>query len=390
MKHTAVVLFFTVFFTVYGLVNFYIFSRGWQALPPDSSLRVPYTILFLFLALAFIGGRFLERVWWSGVSEGLVWIGSFWLAAMVYFFLAALLCDTLRLVHAIMPFFPRVLTDAYDQTKFRILLGVTMLVVLILAAGHITTHFPRTKELRLTVPKGAEGGGMTIVAASDIHLGTIIGRSALRSIVDRINDLHPDCILLPGDIVDEDLAPVIRDNLGETLRDLRARYGVYAVTGNHEYIGGAEAACRYLEEHGITMLRDSWVRLPNGVLIAGREDASRRQFSGKPRKPLPEILAGIDTTAPLILMDHQPFRLEEAVQNGVDLQLSGHTHHGQLWPFNEITRAVYEVSRGYLRKGDTNIYVSCGVGTWGPPVRTVGRPEIVHVTLTFGGTKPER
>jgi predicted MPP superfamily phosphohydrolase len=96
-------------------------------------------------------------------------------------------------------------------------------------------------------------------------------------------------------------------------------------------------------------------------------------------------MAGVDGSSPLILMDHQPFRLGEAERNGVDLQLSGHTHNGQLWPFNYITGAVYELSWGFARKGSTNIYVSCGVGTWGPPVRTVGRPEIVHINLTFDG-----
>jgi predicted MPP superfamily phosphohydrolase len=391
MKHTAVAVFFTVFFTVYGLVNYYIFVRGLQAIPAGSPLRLPYVVLFLFLALAFIGGRFLERVWLSPVSEGLTWIGSFWLAAMLYFFLAVILLDSFRLVNLFVPFFPQAINVAYEAVKFRIFLGSVTLVVLILAAGHLNTRYPRTRELDLHVAKSAEGTRtMTIVAASDIHLGTIIGQKSLRSIVDRINALAPDLILLPGDIVDEDLGPVIRDNLGETLRDLRARFGVYAVTGNHEYIGGAEAACRYLQDHGITMLRDSVARLPNGVTLVGREDASSRQFGGGQRRPLDEIMADVDVSSPVILMDHQPFRLGEAARNGVDLQLSGHTHHGQLWPFNYITDAVYELSWGFERKGSTNFYVSCGVGTWGPPVRTVGRPEIVHINVTFDASGAKR
>lgn len=137
MKHTAVAVFFTVFFTVYGVVNYYIFVRGWQAIPAGSPLRLPYVLLFLFLALAFIGGRFLERVWLSPVSAGLTWTGSFWLAAMLYLFLAVILLDSLRLVHHFVPFFPAALTAAYDEAKFRIFVGVIVLVVLILAAGHL-------------------------------------------------------------------------------------------------------------------------------------------------------------------------------------------------------------------------------------------------------------
>jgi predicted MPP superfamily phosphohydrolase len=226
---------------------------------------------------------------------------------------------------------------------------------------------------------------LRIVAASDIHLGTIIGRKRLRSIVDRINSLEPDVVLLPGDIVDEDLAPVIRENLGETLRSIRSNQGVFAVTGNHEHIGGAGPACAYLAEHGITMLRDSVARLEGGIYIVGREDRSSAGFGGRKRKTLESLMADVDTAYPVVLMDHQPFGLEEAAGKGIDLQLSGHTHHGQLWPLNKITEAVYELSWGETVKGETHFYVSSGVGTWGPPVRTGNRPEIVLIRLRADG-----
>ena len=189
--------------------------------------------------------------------------------------------------------------------------------------------------------------------------------------------------MLPGDVVDEDIGPVIRNNLGETLRKIRSKYGVFAITGNHEYIGGVEPACKYLAEHGITMLRDTWVKIGDSLYVVGREDISIRGFTGKTRKPLSELMAEVDKSYPVILMDHQPFRLAEAEANGVDLQLSGHTHHGQLWPFNLITKKVYELSWGYKKKGSTHYYVSCGVGTWGPPIRTGNRPEIINIKLQF-------
>ena len=387
MKAIGFVIFFAVFFIVYGTINFYIFIRGWQAIPHASPLRTAYLVVFLFFALSFIAGRFLERAWPSPVTESLVWIGSFWFAAMLYFFLTVVLLDIVRAVNALMPIYPDWVRANLDVVKARVMAGVIVLVSFILAAGHLNASFPRVRDITIQVSKKIGGiSSLVVVSASDIHLGTIIGRSRLDAIIGQINSLNPDLVLLPGDIVDEDLGPVIRQNLGESLRTIRAKFGVLAITGNHEYIGGVEPACTYLTEHGITMLRDSAVRIGPGITVVGREDRSISQFRGGKRKPLEEIMAGVDRSAPIILMDHQPFGLDEAARAGVDLQVSGHTHHGQLWPLNFITEAIYELSWGYLRKGDTHYYVSSGVGTWGPPVRTGNTPEIVRFTLHFNGS----
>lgn len=384
MKTLPFILFFGVFFTVYGLLNYYIFIRGWQAIPQGSQLKIAYATIFLLLALAFVVGRFLERVWLSPLSETLVWTGSFWLAAMLYFILAILLIDLLRLVHHFIPIFPACVTSNYERTKEVAALVIILFVVVMLTVGHINALLPVTRTIALTIPKQAKGEReLKLVAVSDIHLGTVIGRSRFDRIVERINALDPDVILLPGDIVDEDLAPVIKEDLGERLRALRSRYGTFAVTGNHEYIGGVEAAVDYLREHGVTVLRDQVYLLPGDVVLVGREDRSLVQMAGGTRKSLPELLNGVDLSRPVIVMDHQPFHLEEAEQSGADLQLSGHTHHGQLWPLNFVTQAIYEVSTGYKKKGETHYYVSSGVGTWGPPVRTGSRPEILCFQLTF-------
>ena len=155
------------------------------------------------------------------------------------------------------------------------------------------------------------------------------------------------------------------------------------MTGNHEYIGGVKASVKYLTEHGVTMLMDSVALIDSSFYLAGRIDRSGRQFDGRLRRSVADLLQGIDRAKPVILMDHQPFELDKAQAAGVDLQLSGHTHHGQLWPLNWITKKVYELSWGYKQKGNTNFYVSSGYGTWGPPVRTGNTPEIVDITLRF-------
>jgi len=380
MKKSAVIAFFAVFFTLFGLINAHIYFTWLRVIPYGSGLRPVYTVGYLLFALSFVIGRVLERRWISWVSTAFVWIGGFWLAAMLYLFLVSAAVDLLHVVAFVIPPFDYWMSS-FDPASVRAMaVGIAVLIVVALIGGHINAFHPRIRTLRLTIDKPIHGGRLTIAMASDLHLGTIVGPARCESIVAALNAMAADIILLPGDIVDEDLAPVIRGNLGEKLLALHAPLGVFAVTGNHEYIGGVEPAVRYLRDHGIRMLRDEVVNLSCGVTLVGREDRSAG-MAGVERKSLADLVGGIDPARPIILMDHQPFHLEEAAEAGVDLQLSGHTHHGQLWPLNAITKAVYEKSWGYLRKEKTHFYVSCGVGTWGPPVRTGHRPEIVKIVL---------
>ena len=384
MKNVQFLIFFAIVLTIYGLVNFYIFIRGWQALPAGSSLRIYYLPLFLTLALSYIAGRFLERAWPSLVSEALVWIGSYWLAAMLYFFLILLLVDIVRLINLLLPVIPAVITDHDRQAKL-IAVGVAIgIVAVTLLAGHFNAVHPRIRMLDLSVPKAAGRlKTVNIVLVSDIHLGTTVNRARFDRIVAKINELKPDLVLLAGDVVDEDLAPVVRENQGEAMRSITAPLGVFAITGNHEYYGGVEAACAYLQDHGVTMLRDTVVMIAESFYLVGREDREAVRLTRRGRMSLEELMASVDRRYPVILLDHQPFHLDQAAANGVDIQFSGHTHHGQLWPLNFITDAVYEVSTGYKRIGETQVYVSTGAGTWGPPVRTGNRPEIVNIRLSF-------
>jgi len=384
MRNTVAVIFFSIFFTLMASISFYIYKRGLQSIPEESTLRHAYTIVFWVIALSFIGGRLMESVLPSFVFDLLVWMGSFWIAGMLYFLIALVSIDLLRLTNHFIPFFPAVITENYSRARYITAASVIGAVTLILLAGHVNSILPRVRRLNLTVPRrSARINKLDIVAVSDVHLGTIVGRSRFDHIVDEMNRLDPDLVLLPGDIVDEDLGPVIRQNLGEALRNIKSRFGVYATTGNHEYIGGVEKACSYLVGHNITMLRDQAAKIGDSFFLVGREDRSYNRFMGHPRKELPELMAAVDKNYPVILMDHQPFGLREAVDQGVDLQLSGHTHYGQLWPVNYIVNSIYELAWGYRKIGGTHFYVSDGVGTWGPPVRVGNRPEIVHITLEF-------
>jgi predicted MPP superfamily phosphohydrolase len=382
LKKSSFVIFLSVVLTIYGLINYYIFMTGWHAVAETHKLL--YTAVFLGLSLSYIAGRFLERKFLNWFSSLLVWIGSFWLALMVYFLFASLVVDLVRLINLIVSVYPASFYADYHNTKFIAFAIINIIVFLVVLFGYINARNPRIRKLELTVNKKAGGlKSLKIAAASDIHLGTIICSSRLEKIVKIINGIDADIVLLPGDVVDEDIKPVIKQNLGEVLRRIKSKYGVYAITGNHEYIGGVEPACKYLIEHGIVELRDSYIKIADAFYIIGREDRASKGFAGILRKPLGKIMEGIDKSLPLILMDHQPVHLEEAENHGIDLQLSGHTHHGQLWPFNFITKKIYELSWGYKRRGNTHYYVSCGAGSWGPPIRTGNTPEIIEINLKF-------
>lgn len=381
----AFFLFFSIVILIYSLVNFYIFKRGLQALPPEAGFRTAFIVLFWVLAATFIAGRFLERVWINPVSDLLVWTGSFWLGAMLYFFLIVVFFDLLRLVNHFLPFYPEFVKANYVQVKQYLLGGSVALVALILVAGFINARNPQVKTVDITLPKESPGmQTLHAVVMSDIHLGTIIGNGKLGRIVEKVNRLNPDIILLPGDILDEDLAPVIRQNTGEILKQLSAPLGVYGVMGNHEYIGGPEQAYKYLTEHGIHMLRDEVLKVNESFFLVGREDLQKNRFAGKERQPVEELMKDTDQKFPVIVMDHQPYHPEVAARAGADLMLSGHTHHGQLWPLNYLVKAIFEVAYGLGEVEGMKVYVSNGVGTWGPPMRIGNRPEIVSMTIRFG------
>ena len=225
-----------------------------------------------------------------------------------------------------------------------------------------------------------------IVLLSDLHLGYHNRRSEFKKWVDLINAEHPDLILIGGDIIDISVRPLLEENVAEEFHCLKAP--VYACLGNHEYYSGEPKAQQFYRDAGIHLLRDSVAKIGN-IAIIGRDDRSNPH-----RKSIAEIIGQAERNRSLtmvsdkkkrkeftILLDHQPYHLEEAEQNGINFQFSGHTHHGQVWPISWITDAIYEDAFGPLRKGDTQYYVSSGMGIWGGKFRIGTRSEYVVLTL---------
>ncbi len=377
-------VFFIIVFIVHFLVNFYIFIRGWQSLSVFPAVRPYYLALFVLLFLSYILARVLEKYIGFSVAGVFNWIGSFWFAAMLYFFLFILVIDIARLLDHWFHFFPDVITANYARTKFITMIFTMGLVMVLIAYGFINASVVRITRLQLQVEK--EAGtlkSLRAVVLSDIHLGTVIGAKKLGNIVKKVNELSPDIVLLAGDVVDENIKHVIKQNLGIHLENIKSKYGVYAVTGNHEFIGGVGPAVSYLEKHNVHFLRDTAILINNSFWIVGRNDKDMPRFNGKSRKAIETLMADVDKKFPVILLDHQPFFLENSAETGVDIQFSGHTHNGQMFPLNLITRGIYHPDWGYRRIGNTHFYVSCGVGTWGPPVRIGNYPEIINAEILF-------
>ncbi|WP_328300417.1 metallophosphoesterase [Streptomyces sp. NBC_00435] len=233
---------------------------------------------------------------------------------------------------------------------------------------------PRVKRVQVPLAKLPRAAhGFRIAVVSDIHLGPILGRAHTTRIVDTINRTQPDLIAVVGDLVDgsvHDLGPA-----AEPLRGLRARHGAYFVTGNHEYFSGAQQWVDHVRELGLTPLENARSALPYFDLAGVNDVAGESEGHG------PDFAAALgnrDRARTAVLLAHQPVVIDEAVRHGVDLQLSGHTHGGQLWPGNYVAELANPTVAGLERYGDTQLYVSRGAGAWGPPVR-VGAPSDITV-----------
>ena len=377
-------IFFTIFFTVYTALNYYIFIRGWQALHSIPALKPFYVILFVIVAYGYVFSKLLYKFLPPMVYDIWLAIGAIWFAFLVYFILLLLGLDLIRLLESFFHFLPKSFYENYEQTKKITAIVIIAIAGIIVLLGNINKRDITINTLNLTLPKGESRlNELNVVFAADLHLSTIDGEKLLSRIVDKMNSVNPDIIFFSGDIVD-DKATILRNRgIGESFRKLNPKYGIYSINGNHEFINEVDTSVKYMKEYGMKVIRDDYELVDSSFYIVGREDVSMKQFTGKSRKELEQIIKSLQGNFPKILLDHTPVKLEQAEKNYIDLQLSGHTHHGQVWPGNIITNLIYELSWGYLKKGNTQYYVTSGAGTWGPPVRTGSKSEIVNIKITF-------
>jgi uncharacterized protein len=366
----------------------------WARLIRDPRWRPPWitvggTLLSLLAAsipLSLILGRAQ-----GDFRRGFVWAGYVWLGVMFLLFAVIVSTDLLRLVAAIAR---RVAAaqplDPGRRTLLaRLAAGTTGVLVSGLAAAALRSVAKPVEVRRVRVrldrlPRAQDG--FRIAQLTDIHVGPTIGRAFVEEIVGRVNALAPDLIAITGDLVDGtvgQLAAAI-----EPLARLQAPHGVYFVTGNHEYFSGVEPWLNELNRLGIRVLRNERVRIDNGTVgfdLAGVDDRSAVHYGGlSPEHALGRALLERDPARELVLLAHQPRTLLDAEPFGVGLQLSGHTHGGQMWPFNFVVGLQQPFVAGLHRRGRAQIYVSRGTGYWGPPMRLGAPAEITEIRLESG------
>ena len=371
---------FHVIFCVYFLANFFVVFRLWLLLKNWGWWRLAPSLIVLICGLAWPISRFGLELDMS-LLRPLAVLGAIWLFFFLYALMLLLLVDVFRLIN-LANFFPRLRAKNNPKLPFYVLGGIVGTSFCLILAGYFNAWSPKIWEFDLS--RGS-ANTMKFAVLTDLHIGYIIDPAYLGSLAEIVNPHRPDALLFVGDLIDDHSPEPLE--LARSLAEFNAPLGAYLALGNHEYIARPmEKSLEILQEAGFKILRDDWTVLADKVLLIGRDDYSASRFSSRTRLNLKDIVAKIPEPArrkTLVVMDHQPRALDEAIEAGASLMLSGHTHNGQLWPFNFVVAWMYEVSYGHLKKGDTDFLVSAGAGTWGPPVRTSSRPDILIVTIAL-------
>lgn len=307
------------------------------------------------------------------LSRVLYQVGTSSIFVLLYLALLFLLLDLGRAVHLVPP--------SWLHGNWWTTAAIFGILFTVFLCGNLHYKHKVRVELELTTAKPL-GKDYTVVMASDLHLGYHNGRSELARWVDMINAEHPDIVLVAGDIVDISVRPLLEEDMAAEFRRLQAP--VYACLGNHEYYSHSSQARRFYRDAGIHLLCDSAAWIDGTLLVVGRDDRTNPHRK-EVRTLVAEAFSGFGDTSQrpyIILLDHQPFELNRAEEAGVDFQLSGHTHRGQIWPVSWITDAMYECSWGTHQRGGTRYYVSSGLGIWGGKFRIGTQSEYVVAKLS--------
>lgn len=359
--------------SAYAIGNLYVYVRllqGVAHLPLWA--KICGSLLFWLCATALFSAFALHD---AGLSERILRtlyvVGSWWMVFTLYMCLTLLTTDV---IHLVVPALSGRVWWA---------LGITLLL---LVGGYLNYRLPRTQHLGIEVDKPIAKERVRLAVISDIHLGYGTDREDLARYIELINGQSPDAVLIVGDLIDNSVRPVEAEDMCAEFSRVCAPAGVYMVAGNHEYISDIEAVEAYLANSAVRLLRDSVVTLPSDIVLVGRDDRANSE-----RAPLAELLASADSSRPIVVLDHQPYDIEESAAAGcVDIHLSGHTHRGQVWPLSLLVDALYEQSYGYRRWGDMHAYVTSGLSLWGPPFRIGTNSELVIIDITSSANTATR
>lgn len=369
-------MFLFIVLVIYSLPNIYVYYRIKKLFINDRHKKI-FTLFYIIFALAFPMAEIVSHNTSSAWVKYFLLSGYYAVAFLLYLFLFLVLYDILYGINRLLKIVP---VEVVHSRKFRAISLCTLLVfsaaVVIIGIVHLNTI--RVNEYQVEVPrKSAVIKHLKIAMAADFHLGQITGKQFLEKFPAKINSLHPDIVLIPGDIVEGHRNDGDTAKFERMFRQIKAKYGVYASPGNHES-HGRNHQLDFFANAGINLLADTFAVIDNSFCLVGRNDRHSNN-----RESIDELLDNIPGHLPVIVLDHRPTEIEPVSKRGVDIQLSGHTHNGQLFPFNFIIKNLYELGWGYKKIRDTHFFVTSGIQVWGPPVRTAGNSEIMVINVDF-------
>ena len=366
---------------------FYVWRWGASSLPRKTWVQAAHALLIVVLFYSYLLTTRLilkNQLFWL---DNLGYFTSILFGLAFYLTLGFLLLDLTRFIVRMGAWRIMSLDGVVEQFRLHGAGSVWIIAILVTGYGVWSARHPEIHNYDIQIADPLQP--LKIAFVADVHVGIEMRGERLTDMVNRINALSPDIILLGGDIVDATPEYITATHALEPLRHLNAPLGVYAVTGNHEYYQGVDASIRLLQDVGINVLSDEAHVFPGNFILVGREDVTRTSIFGGKRVPISVILDKTPQNLPIILMDHQPIEayIHEAENAGVDLQLSGHTHGGQIWPINYLMLALYGDTGHTLHANGLNLIITSGYGTVSPAIRVDATPEIVFVNLR-GTTAP--
>jgi hypothetical protein len=368
----SMILFLLTFLCLYGGINFYFFFRARSIFHFSGLLQALLLLAIIVLILAPILVRVLESFHWEGLARALACIGYVWMAFVFLFFFLSISTELVRIIHKF--FVPDAARLALKAATFY--LSVVAAAGLVIY-GYFDAQHLRVRHLGLTTNHTLPNGGkLRIVQISDVHVGIIIRQNRLVELINKIRENSPDILVSTGDLLDGELDNVLHE--AKHFASIEAPYGKYAVLGNHEYYAGLKRSVEFTKAAGFELLRDS-ITGSAGITIFGQDDITGRTTGdAKKREAFKNELCR-EREGFTLLLKHQP-RVDE--QAKFDLQLSGHTHGGQIFPFGLIVKLYFPKIYGLHRLTSGGLlYISRGTGTWGPPVRVFAPPEITVIDL---------
>lgn len=368
---------------VLGSITYYLARRSFQwirVLLPKVPFWV-YIVVFAALTVVLVLGfaRSMLPVP-TGVKQVFAAVSSYYMGIFIYLFVFYVLADVVVLVCRLCKCMTK------NMEKLRFVSGIAVLVLTIITVGYglVNARSLKVVKYKIAVQEKEMKRDWNVVMISDLHLGAVGSEGRLGEIVNRINGLEPDLVCIAGDLFDSDYRAIKHPETAiATLQRLDAKYGVYACLGNHDSGDTAPQMQQFLERAGIHVLNDTYVTIGDELVLVGRLDSSPiGGYEGIRRKDVDEVLTGIDTSLPVLVMDHNPTNIGEYGKD-IDLIVSGHTHKGQIFPGGVFTEILFEVDHGYYRRNadSPHVIVSSGVGTWGMPMRVGTDSEIVQILL---------